>query len=87
MERRTARNQALALGFALAVTRNQAPRGPEVWYQAVLKHAGIVLMSKAENDAAYDRLNEALEADWRVRDYEKSEASTRSDSEDALTRA
>jgi hypothetical protein len=57
------RNQALRLGYALAMTRGCAPMGPETWYKAALDYAAITLMSEAEFRAVYHHLNALYEAE------------------------
>jgi hypothetical protein len=56
------RDQALRLGYALAMTRKFARAGPETWYKAALAYAAITLMSDAESKAIYHHLDALYEA-------------------------
>src|SRR5205823_3727679 len=60
---------ALALGFAFAMTLDQAVRGPEAWYQAAIEYAGVTLRSEDDLKAAYARLDDAVVENARLHGY------------------
>jgi hypothetical protein len=67
----TSTDQALRLGYAIAMTRDQAPQGPDAWNQAALTYAGITLMEPDEEQAVNARRNAAVHANWELLGYEK----------------
>src|ERR1035437_3689621 len=60
---------ALALGFALGMTRDATPNGPGAGYQAALKYASIVVRSKDDLKGAYGRLQDEIDENYRLLGY------------------